>query len=73
MTHIAHGTVHNMVQDTHCMDVMDTKAIQAVVQRYTRIGLIGIKSNNRFKKKKTKTNSKIVHSKSTETYVLFSL
>lgn len=34
-----------MAHDTRCMDAMDTKATPAVVQRYTRIGLIDIKSN----------------------------
>lgn len=33
----------SMGHGTHCTDVMDTKATQVAVQRYTRIGLIDIK------------------------------
>lgn len=47
MIRIAVGTEANMVHDTRCMDVMDTKATPAVAQRYTRIGLIDIKSNHK--------------------------
>lgn len=54
MIRIAVGTEANTVHDTHCTDVMDTKATQAVVQRYIPIGLIDIKSNHKQTKEKLK-------------------
>lgn len=43
MIRIAAGTEANTVLDIHYMAVMDIiKAIQVVVQQYTRIGLIDI-------------------------------
>lgn len=38
------GMAANMVHVIHCMDVMPTKVIPVVVQLYTRIGLIDIKT-----------------------------
>lgn len=43
MIHIEVGMEVNMVHGIHCTDVMGTKATQAAVQRYIRIGLIDIK------------------------------
>lgn len=42
MIHIVVGMEVNMVRGTHFMVVMDTKATQAVAQRYIRIGLTDI-------------------------------